>query len=450
MASYTVARGDSLSAIAARYGISWQELYEANRSVIGSNPNMIRPGQTLTIPGTEGGSGGGGSTTPSSPTSPNVGDYPSKGKVKNNVPGDPQVWQDGNTYYLVYFVPGTEPPVPLMYQATKDQIQGVFGPDNPIVVDYQVTAQITQGWGAIPAGQFGEIQNTTEDPFDAWAATVTKEAEVRPWLKDPTVLAAIAEAQLEGRAITQAEFEQTDWWKNNNSAQRTWALLYESDPATAQRAIEDNKIMTLNALEAAGVANPPDSVVAYMAMQFTTGNWSQTYFNTQVEAIADPLSGIEVDDGLAGAIGSARIDTTRDREDTVRAEVSRWLGPAFGNWSDNQIREWAGRLRNDPDAQIALTEMLRKQRMALFPEYTNDSLTYEDIAEPWRNYVMGVWGEQADETNDDFLQVVRMNDSAEAGKYLRRRGLELGKKKVLNDMMGALSRTESTTVRRAI
>lgn len=49
---YTVRPGDSLSAIAARYpspAITWRTIYAANKSVIGGNPNLIRPGQTLRI-----------------------------------------------------------------------------------------------------------------------------------------------------------------------------------------------------------------------------------------------------------------------------------------------------------------------------------------------------------------------------------------------------------------
>ncbi len=54
MSTYTVQGGDSLSAIARKLGLSsWQELYNANREIIGSNANYIRPGQTLTIPGTQ-------------------------------------------------------------------------------------------------------------------------------------------------------------------------------------------------------------------------------------------------------------------------------------------------------------------------------------------------------------------------------------------------------------
>lgn len=50
---YTVRSGDSLSKIAQReYGdpSRWMEIYEANRDVLGNNPNMIYPGQQLTIP----------------------------------------------------------------------------------------------------------------------------------------------------------------------------------------------------------------------------------------------------------------------------------------------------------------------------------------------------------------------------------------------------------------
>lgn len=51
--TYTVAKGDSLSKIAkAHYGRldKWRLIYEANKAVIGPNPDLIKPGQVLTIP----------------------------------------------------------------------------------------------------------------------------------------------------------------------------------------------------------------------------------------------------------------------------------------------------------------------------------------------------------------------------------------------------------------
>lgn len=55
--SYTVKAGDSLSAIAKReYGDAgqWKRIFEANRDKI-DNPDLIHPGQELTIPAKEGG-----------------------------------------------------------------------------------------------------------------------------------------------------------------------------------------------------------------------------------------------------------------------------------------------------------------------------------------------------------------------------------------------------------
>lgn len=62
MATYTVRSGDTLSSIAKRLGISsWRTLYDANKSIIGSNYNLIRPGQKLTY---------GSSATPSVAATP--------------------------------------------------------------------------------------------------------------------------------------------------------------------------------------------------------------------------------------------------------------------------------------------------------------------------------------------------------------------------------------------
>lgn len=49
--TYTVVHGDTLSGIAARlhYQGGWQALYAKNKGVVGANPNLIIPGQKLTL-----------------------------------------------------------------------------------------------------------------------------------------------------------------------------------------------------------------------------------------------------------------------------------------------------------------------------------------------------------------------------------------------------------------
>lgn len=51
--TYTVVYGDCPWSIAKKFlgnGARWQEIYNLNKSVIGSNPNVLRVGQKLTIP----------------------------------------------------------------------------------------------------------------------------------------------------------------------------------------------------------------------------------------------------------------------------------------------------------------------------------------------------------------------------------------------------------------
>src|SRR3990167_10572436 len=50
MATIQVKSGDTLSKIGKQSGIPWQKIYDANKGIIGSNPNLIKPGQVLTIP----------------------------------------------------------------------------------------------------------------------------------------------------------------------------------------------------------------------------------------------------------------------------------------------------------------------------------------------------------------------------------------------------------------
>ncbi len=47
--TYTVQSGDNLSKIGSKYGVSWNDIFEANRDKL-DNPDKIFPGQELTIP----------------------------------------------------------------------------------------------------------------------------------------------------------------------------------------------------------------------------------------------------------------------------------------------------------------------------------------------------------------------------------------------------------------
>lgn len=50
VSSVEVRTGDTLSALGKKFHMPWQGLYERNKKVIGSNPDLIRPGQKLHLP----------------------------------------------------------------------------------------------------------------------------------------------------------------------------------------------------------------------------------------------------------------------------------------------------------------------------------------------------------------------------------------------------------------
>ena len=78
MATYIVKPWDSWIAIAKRLVLSgWQELYNRNKSVIGSNPTLIRPGQVLIYGNDSSSSSPSTTTTPSTTSSPSTTTSPS-------------------------------------------------------------------------------------------------------------------------------------------------------------------------------------------------------------------------------------------------------------------------------------------------------------------------------------------------------------------------------------
>ncbi|MQY15852.1 hypothetical protein SRB5_60430 [Streptomyces sp. RB5] len=66
--SYTVQAGDSLSSIAMDQDVDggWEALYAANKSVVGDNPDIISPGETLTLDTSDAGT----STQEAAPAAP--------------------------------------------------------------------------------------------------------------------------------------------------------------------------------------------------------------------------------------------------------------------------------------------------------------------------------------------------------------------------------------------
>lgn len=355
----------------------------------------------------------------------------------NQLPDTLEVWRIGDQSYLVSFVPDTNPPIPLAWTIDDAGLSAAFGPGKAVKYDYENDdPSKINSLGVLIRGTHEEIPDTGEDPYLAWENAVTAQAAVRPYLADPGVLALIAEGLVENREIALAEFEQTTWWQEHNEAERAWLVLNLADPETASQRITSNQIAIEQQLRAAGVHNPPQELVDFMSQQFTHGAWTESMLANQVQAVSDPLSGAEFNTEMTAFLDGfdKAIDTSAAGEQEVRDMAQRWLGPIFGNLTDAQVAQWAGRIRNDPDGSQVLEEHLRSQRLAMFPTYEDQTLSYDDIAQPWRNFVTQEWGQVADETDHMFVNLVNLNDVVEGGKLLRKEGLQRDISKVKQDV----------------
>lgn len=363
------------------------------------------------------------------------------GEVPHGIPepDEAEFWLVDGVYYVVYMVPDSKPPIPMAW-AYEDLKSLKVDMPNPKITKMTGAEADKRGWTLW--GKRIELVNTTEHPFNAFVSLINDQAAVRPWLRDLEVLTLIAQATLEGRAVSDAEFEQTQWWRSRRPSERAWLLLAEADPQEAARILEDNKFQAEADLFSAGIIDASPELISYMASQTTMGIWSQEYYDRQLKAISDPNLGYEIDEDMLEAMGGfLNIGTNQQFEDTVRALVDTWLGPVMGNWSDADVSRWASRFRETPDGRAELEQELVRQRLALFPEYEDPTLTYENIASPWRAKWSQMWGQTADETDPLFGEIIRLNNATAAGRRLTQEGLNRGIRKVRQEAQLAMDQS---------
>ncbi len=433
--TYTVRSGDTLSKIAAMFGLSsWSGIVSANNI---ANPNLIRVGQVLTIPDADAGD---------APAA----DYTDDPETRfNGLPGQPEIWKDSTTgtIYVMYEGPGLDPPIPLLYAVPSDaDLKSFFG-NKGVTFDRTLTSAEIDSTGAIRWGTTSNIPTTTGDPWTGFIEQMERAKEVMPWLEDDEVFALYQAAWLEGRPVEEWELATTDYWQGLNDAERQWISLFARDPSEAERVLSDNRLSVASYFDSIGMAVPQE-IIDFMATQFTQGHWSSQYLDSQIAALGGSTE-VPLDGDLAELTEGMNLGSPAAYRDEVIGLYNTWLGPAFAP-DDATIQRWVGDMLTNPDgARAELTEALRAQRMALFPNYTNENLTYQDIAGPWRSYVQGIWGAPVDETESWFQRVVGLNDVNQAGVIARQEGVRQEVQGVVDDVFGGLLQATGGRVARA-
>ena len=367
-----------------------------------------------------------------------------------NIPGDALLWNVDGNLFIVYQVPGDNGelyegnPIFLAYDVQDNNLveAGVLSPEAPdAVANFTLTQELFDSI-AVVTGNTDQLTNLVENPFADFVETVGEQAQIAPWITDNEMVELIAEAAIENREVTDAEWQGTNWWQTHSESERDWLILFYGDPSTAAQTKTDAEIRLGNALQASGVSNAPESLINWMASKYVTGSWTENYTNEQITLFADPYAQGKRDKDFENYLSSTALtglDRTTEKEREVEELFRTWLGPTLGTVTDTEKAEIAGKLRDDPEYKDTLISSLKQSRLAAFSAYTNPELTYDDIARPWRNLTTSVWGQTADETQGWWQDMVKSNDFTTAQTTLREKGLESNVAQVTNDASKALT-----------
>tara|TARA_A100001201_G_scaffold32357_2_gene34897 strand:+ start:7984 stop:9453 length:1470 start_codon:yes stop_codon:yes gene_type:complete len=359
------------------------------------------------------------------------------------IPQGGEIVKSGDMYFVLYPIPGSN--VQINYSATEQDIRGLL----PLTFDNQTFREVNSNYIAstVPFGNIAELYNPEMlqqglTPWEGFIDYLDKEAELRPWLDDEEMVFLLAEATLEGRTVTETEWKTTNWWRTHTQDERDWLLLSQGKPVSelpqdAVSKIQDDKIQIRNIMIQAGINNPPQNVIDWVSDKFTTGQWTSLYTQDQIGLIADPSKVGNMNEDLSDFLSGVEVDSTAAGKDRVQQLYNRYLGPVFGDINQTLIAEEAGKLRNDADYENELVKKLTAQKQSLFPMY-EENVTYEEFSSPWQNFTTNQWGQQIDTTSDYFQEVLKLNDSTKASKYLTQKGLEIGIDKVVNETLDAM------------
>lgn len=451
--------------------------------------------------------------------------------LNQGAPGG-QLWRVGQTYWLVYTVPGSEPEVPLGFKiGSRSQLNEISDGTPTVDRTVQNTAAAAE-LGFLDVGLVDEVSQFDENPWDVWVRSYDRQAQALPMLQDPEVMALYASAMLRGaNAPTPEELSQTDWWQSRSEREREWATLNLQDPETARRQLADRRRAVHDLMRQSGV-DASDELLDYMANRWSSGKWTESMTRSQVQALSDPYTGQQLEStverlargydpsggdrsafeggrdtveqrirsifdnrGVDMAIGgdtpepaeariarivdsvmsgertiqdvresvnqiaglnpTTEVAIAREGEEEVRGLLLDWLGPQIaGQYEGRWMREWAGRLRNDPNAREDLMQELRSLRMGVYPEWANENLRYADVAPTAKALFQQVWQQEPDETDPFFNDILRMTAPGAEGSYaaagrLRKEGINRGIESVTNEALSGAMQATGGQVRRA-
>ena len=362
-----------------------------------------------------------------------------------------QIWNVGGQKYVAFDIPQTG--LFMAYTATDEQINNFFTVDKP---QEQTIDLNSEKWNStFQSGNIVEVDVDNMEAsgvggfFEQIASNFDKVKEVRPWMEDDEMYSLWLESIVENREIADFEWEGTEWWQTHTQEERNWLLLSQDKdlsklPADAEALLKNNRIKARETLRQNGVSNPDqvtfngETLTQWFGNKLTTGIWTELTWLNQAKALGDPLSGIQREDALTSWLEGSEAQPTETQAGyaTAQALTEEWLGPLYGTFEQADIDKYAGIIRNAESPEVGAQQVrdsLKNIRKVLFStDVYDENLTYEEIAQPWRNFSFQLLGERVDEKSTDWIEVLNANDQAKATQVLTTHGLNNGNKTIMD------------------
>ena len=362
-----------------------------------------------------------------------------------------QIWNVGGQKYVAFDIPQTG--LSMAYTATDEQINNFFTVDKP---QEQTIDLNSEKWNStFQSGNIVEVDVDNMEAsgvggfFEQIASNFDKVKEVRPWMEDDEMYSLWLESIVENREIADFEWEGTEWWQTHTQEERNWLLLSQDKdlsklPADAEALLKNNRIKARETLRQNGVSNPDqvtfngETLTQWFGNKLTTGTWTELTWLNQAKALGDPLSGIQREDALTSWLEGSEAQPTETQAGyaTAQALTEEWLGPLYGTFEQADIDKYAGIIRNAESPEVGAQQVrdsLKNIRKVLFStDVYDENLTYEEIAQPWRNFSFQLLGERVDEKSTDWIEVLNANDQAKATQVLTTHGLNNGNKTIMD------------------
>jgi len=211
--TYVVKKGDTLGKIGTALGIPWRDIYNLNKDLIGSDPNLIQIGMEFKLPGSEDGGDGGGDGESTAP-----------GATTQALPRNSKLVKIGSSYRVIWDLGDNLGWA--WYDITAQQLDEIYDTKTPAPhFTLSNAGQFEAQYGNNYWGNVGEISLKADTPWEDLSDRIFNQFGYVPGFDEPEIRRLLQQAYFENWDQNQwtVQYRGTEYYNKTTDDQRKWA-----------------------------------------------------------------------------------------------------------------------------------------------------------------------------------------------------------------------------------